>query len=269
MVTVGDRSPISAVATEARADLEACGTCGKVHVTRHGSPACKAHKRGTDKTEPCSQPPRPGLEVCRFHGGAAPAVRKAAAKRVSLQAAMLEFDAERRRLGLAVDVEPADAMLAMVTEAAGNVVVLRSLVGRLDTDRVGGVPVGVDGDGDVSGGVRPALVGLAGNVNKPAEALPHIWLTLYNDERDRLVRWAKMCRDAGVDERRVQLAEEQGDQLGQVLEAAMAAAVALVARHAPQAADELQAGFPELVRAAIHQVIDTTGSEAAAGPGRG
>jgi hypothetical protein len=43
-----------------------------------------------------------------------------------------------------------------------------------------------------------------------------------DEERDRLVRHAKMCRDAGVEESRVRLIERQGEMLVTVLRTLLA-----------------------------------------------
>lgn len=252
-----------------RRPVDDCAKCGRPHVTPTGVPSCAGHitrDRGPGRPpgSPCALPPLRGATVCANHGGRAPQVAAAAKRRVALQAAQQQLEVEAQRLGFAVEVDPAEAMLAMVCEAAGNVVALRSLVQRLDHGRVGtAFTADLDDQPTTSSSSSSSgsLVMLAGNINKPAEALPHIWLSLYNDERDRLVRWSKACRDAGVDERRVQLAEAQGDQLGRVLEAAMTAAVTLTASISTAAADALRERYPQLVREAIVEVIDTTGTD--------
>lgn len=42
-------------------------------------------------------------------------------------------------------------------------------------------------------------------------------MKLYNDERDRLARFSKLALDAGVAERQIQIAEQQGTILAQTL----------------------------------------------------
>jgi hypothetical protein len=68
-----------------------------------------------------------GQAVCRMHGGAAGRARAAAARRT----ARAEAVAQLRGLGRPVAVEPAEAMVAMVHEAAGNVAFLRAQVQHL------------------------------------------------------------------------------------------------------------------------------------------
>ncbi len=147
----------------------------------------------------CKRPAVPGATVCRYHGGAASHVRRAAARRLALGEAMAELS----RLGRPIDVEPAEAMLEMVREAAGNVAVYRMLVQSLHP-AVDEAPGGLGDDVDALELGR----GLAGRVD-PAnwKAAPHVWVELYDAEREKLVRWSKACRDAGVDERQLELAE--------------------------------------------------------------
>lgn len=45
---------------------EECEHCGVVHER------CHAHKKRTEKTVPCMVWPRPGLKVCKHHGGSNP-----------------------------------------------------------------------------------------------------------------------------------------------------------------------------------------------------
>ncbi len=49
------------------------------------------------------------------------------------------------------------------------------------------------------------------------EAVPSIWYTLYSRERDHLVKVAAAAIKAGVEERKVRLAEQQGDLVALVI----------------------------------------------------
>lgn len=146
-------------------------------------------------------------------------MQHAASRRLALGEAIAELD----RLGRPHQVDPAEAMLEMVYEAAGNVTVLRRLVQQLEVavdDHPGGLVDDYDEEGDEGElqSLRAMGHGIAGRVD-PAnwKTAPHVWVAMYDAERERLVRWAKACRDAGVDERRVQLAEDRGAQIAQVL----------------------------------------------------
>lgn len=136
-------------------------------------------------------------------------MQKAARRRLALAVVSQEL-----KLGGQLDVAPADAMLAMVREAAWNVALLREIVRDLDH-----FP-GAEGDeaarallaGDEQlpgwGGLSRAIAGRLDLETLRAER--HVIVKMYDDERERLVKWSKLCRDAGVEERMVQVAEEQG-----------------------------------------------------------
>ena len=50
------------------------------------------------------------------------------------------------------------------------------------------------------------------------EAKPSTWYLLWRDARDRLVRVAEACKKANIEERRIQLAEDQGRLIAGVLQ---------------------------------------------------
>jgi hypothetical protein len=54
-------------------------------------------------------------------------------------------------------------------------------------------------------------------VNTTSAAKPHMWLVLYREERKHLVDVTKAAIAAGIEERRVKLAEAQGALLNDVL----------------------------------------------------
>lgn len=223
--------------------------------------AVRCHARSARTGKPCRAWAVRGATVCAAHGGRAPQVRAAAARRLALG----EATAALAKLGRPIDVDPAEAMLEMVAEASGNVAVYRALVQSLDT-RVDQAPGGIITDSDVEldeeqvESLRLLGHGIAGRVD-PAnwKAAEHIWVTLYNEERERLVKWAKACRDAGVDERRVQIAEAQGRRIGVVLHTAVAGLFDRLAGLVDGAVlEELQrVEMPALLRAAI----ETTSEE--------
>jgi hypothetical protein len=151
-----------------------------------------------------------------MHGGAAKQVRAAGRRNVALAAIKEQLTS----LGGSIDVDPAEAMLAMVREAAWNVAYLRELVSALRggvDDAEGQYVLNADGVAEL----HPSYVGAQIAVRLAPDdwrADPHVLVKMYNDERDRLVKFAKLCRDAGVQERQVQIAEEQGRWLATVLD---------------------------------------------------
>lgn len=178
-------------------------------------------KRCTAKSKqtglPCKNRPAPGSNVCRFHGGATPQA-KAAAKRRLLAA---EATGDLARLGVPVETTPIEALEAMLYEAAGNVVVLRGLVGDLGLEVTGLVY-----DPDLETFRAPDRDGIAVRTYHQSgiatgEAKPHVLVVMYDDERDRLAKLSEACVKLGLDERRVQLAETQIDRLYQAVNAAL------------------------------------------------
>ncbi len=166
-----------------------CGQCGLVHER------CIAHRRDGG---PCRQHPVRGSDVCDMHGGSAPQV-KAAADRgwIDGERVMMALAAIRRELAK-VDPDPVDPIAALMQQLALAHAwerYLRAEVAELDQLYYLAKVVGVDQDGE----------GQAVH-----EAKPHVALVLWNQERDRLSKFAKLALDAGLEERQVRLAEEQG-----------------------------------------------------------
>lgn len=164
---------------------------------RTGSPEpvdgrCGAKLRGSDPPRYCLLYPAPGSARCsRFHGGNAPQVKAAAVRTMAVEKI-------REHLGVPLEVDPHEAILAAVHEAAGNVAYLRPLM--------------VDPTNTI------AMIDVQGK--------PHTnpVLAFYNDERDRLARYSKMAIDAGIDERRVRIAESHTERLGAALDRACVSA---------------------------------------------
>lgn len=170
-----------------------CASCGHTHPK-----GCTAHSaRGT---RPCQAAPVRGLKVCVKHGGNSPQSR---AKSARVQA---EAKAAREvaRLGARLDVHPAEALIDLVQWTAGEVAYWRDVVTGLETE----------------GGHRALTWGATSKVDKQAtefpgidttaEARPHVAYTMLTSASDRLAAYAAAALRAGVDERRVQLAERQG-----------------------------------------------------------
>ncbi len=179
-------------------------------------PRCAATAKTTGR--PCGRSPVPGATVCRYHGGLAPQVQAAARRRVLAAEAAVEL----AHLGVSIDTTPVEALEAMLAEAAGNVVVLRELVAglRLRSDQVTELE---DDDGTLA--VITFGGAIAGQVRADsAEAKPHVFVVMYNDERDRLAALAVACAKLGIDERRLRLAEIQTTRLFNAVQRSLEAA---------------------------------------------
>lgn len=165
---------------------------------------CTARAKTTGK--PCGNPPMNGGTVCRMHGGRAPQVKAKAKQRQAVAEAQKIIS----RLGGQVEQEPLEALLQLVGEAAANVHGYRSVIAGLE------IEVGADGSVAIP---ERDLYSKNGITNVPARV--HILVKMYDEERDRLARYSKLCLDAGVEERRVKLAEVQGRGLAEVVRAAV------------------------------------------------
>ena len=179
-----------------------CTTCGRVHER------CAAHTRnGPNAGMPCGKRPLAGAKVCASHG-ANGRTRAAAAKAVAEQEAARVV----ATLGLPLDISPTDALLEEVRWTAGHVHWLRGKVAELDERE--------DESGDVE---HPLVWGITKqktggeDYGTTEEAKPSIWYVLYAKERAHLVAVCQAAIKAGVEERRVRLAESQGDLVALVI----------------------------------------------------
>ena len=177
-----------------------------VPIAEPHKPMCgaKTRKVGPDGQRLlCQRRPMKGQWRCDRHGGKTPAALEAAQRRLAVE----KVRAELVRLGVPVPVDPIDALLGQLCEAAGNVAYLRGEVQRQQqqaTERE-----------------WPSSQPLTYITDKGSAGVAPLVL-LYNEERDRTARLAKLALDAGVNERVVALAERLGASLQSVLEAALA-----------------------------------------------
>lgn len=146
--------------------------------TRSGSTCKNAAGKGTD---------HPGYGACKNHGGATANHRKAASR---AQAAELVDS-----LSIPVETSPTDALLDEVRHVAGDVRFLRQQVKALGED------------------LTQTNHGPGGAMSE----VPSVWVELYWHAHDRLVKVAAATLKAGVEERRVKIAEEQGQVLADAI----------------------------------------------------
>lgn len=164
---------------------------------------CTAHK--TDGTL-CAAWAIKGASVCRVHGGSIPAVRAKAAQRV----ADAKAEKAMRLFAEPVDIDPANALLELVQWTAGEVRYWRAEVARIAEDT----------PDELTWGKTQAVegVGPQGPVDtETREAVPPVAYRMLTDAQDRLAKYAAAALRAGVEERRVRLAEDQGALVAQVI----------------------------------------------------
>lgn len=196
--------------------LPECSRCHQVHRNPSGGPSCTAHNSRTFKA--CRAYPVPGGSVCVTHGGRTQATGAAVTR--YRNEAIAEHAANM--LGIVdYDITPTEALLQEVREAAANVAFLRARVQA------------VVGEQDLDDPNHPLIYGQTSEKTISASQFPgtdeehapgvNIWYQMYQSERERMVRAAQMALRAGVEERRVRLAEMGADviigRLRQILNA--------------------------------------------------
>lgn len=152
----------------------------------------------------CRRDPTRGADMCQKHGASVPRVRAAAARRLEQQAA----EAAVITYGLPLEITPTEALIAEVQWSAGHVAWLREKVRQID-----------GGDALVWGRTehRNKTGGEDHGTTDVEQAKPSIWLELYLRERKHMVEVCATALKAGVEERRVKLAEQQGDLVAGVI----------------------------------------------------
>lgn len=164
----------------------------------HPGPKCGGTKRqGEGK---CTQAAgwgtsHPGIGKCKLHGGATESHQVAAATTQAKRDVVL-FGARR-------DIHPAEALLELVQWTAGEVDYWRERVRLLDEEALTWGVSKVKEEGHDRGTTY--------------EAKPNIAYSMLTQASDRLEKYAASALKAGVDERRVRVAESQGSQLLAVL----------------------------------------------------
>lgn len=154
----------------------------------------KSKARGGDG---CKNSPLAGLTVCRFHGGN---THREIGKRRVAEAKATTLAA---KWGVPVDTTPTEAILSQVRIWAGLELFYRERAESLsDNDRIWGVTRRKTG-GDDRGTTY--------------EARPHIWITMHESASINLVKFCAQAINAGIEERKVRLAEQQGALVADVI----------------------------------------------------
>lgn len=143
-----------------------------------------------------------------MHGGKAPQVKAAADKRIEAQ----EVARDMVTLGLPVDIDPTEALLQEVRRTAGHVAWLAERVQALDED-------------DLTWGrvQHDEGIGPEGPIDKTThKAGGHAVYQLYLTEREHLAKVSALAIKAGVDQRRIELAEAQALQVAGLIRRVLA-----------------------------------------------
>jgi hypothetical protein len=124
------------------------------------------------------------------------------------------------RMAIHVDIEPQQALLAMVSEAAGNVAWLGARVAELsvEADAVEGQQRGGNMGYKRGGGLFGPTIIVDKDGDEHVSGEEYRAMTkLYNEWSDKLVKYAKAAIDAGIAKQYVELAQAQGQTIVVVL----------------------------------------------------
>ena len=164
---------------------------------------CSAKRRNG---EGCGAWAVKGATVCRMHGGSSPQARAAAARRVQEEKAAKAA----QRLAQPIETDPSQALLDLVSSAAGEVAYWRNRVDEIQDRDEKRLTSGLTKitEGKDRGGVTTL---------RTVETIAAIEYRMWTAAQDRLAQYATAALRAGVEERRVRLAEDQGALVAQVI----------------------------------------------------
>jgi hypothetical protein len=182
---------------------------------------CSAHSRNGNQ---CRAKAVKGATVCRMHGGSAPQVKRAA----EVRAARMQAHAEAERMvALAgVEADPMQHLLDSLYRAAALMAVWGQMVAALDAkaaeeaaehDRLRGElgysEAAEDSYDTLVVHSRDRLLAL----DRHSMAQVHPFVAEYQQALERRAKFAKLCIDAGIAERQVEIAEEQARLIADVI----------------------------------------------------
>ncbi len=203
-------------------DKPICKKCGKIHLTWQGAPACKAHRKNTNPPEPCTKNKMKGTDMCRSHGGAAGPQGKQI-ERLAFMEAQGEIATLMRECDIP-DQHPIDGLLEVVRVSGSMVRLLTVKVGELAEDpSVSEVIEENTKTGDLKV-KRVADDHAFWGLTKDGEMAPHIYVQLLKIWTERYEKACATALNAGIEERRVRLAEDTADTFFTALSKAVAAA---------------------------------------------
>lgn len=173
---------------------------------RTGKPCGNTAGFGTDHV---------GAGLCKYHGGNTPGGRTQGARLLAEQLVIREAGQLLDELKV-TDKHPLVAILEALDQAGTMVAALRVLVAGLDLTSDYEVHYNEKGDPHY----RVTKPGLTGPLPTGAGA-PNVLVVMYGDWLDRYAKLAKIALDAGIDERRTQIAEQTTNRLFTAVDAAL------------------------------------------------
>lgn len=169
-------------------------TCGAK--TRAGGQCGHPEGWGTDHV---------GFGRCKLHGGNTPSGRK--------NGRTLMATAAATTLGLPIEGrDPAEVVLSEIAHLSGEVEWYRMQVRRLErADVIWGVTKQTSKQATENPGIDTV-----------EEAKVNLWVELLGKAQDRLLKACEVAHRMGIEERRIRLAEEVGELIGETLRAVLA-----------------------------------------------
>jgi len=171
----------------------------------HDKRYCNGKRRGAEAAgKLCTRPagwgtPHVGTGRCKLHGGSTQSHTQAGAKTLAANAVAT--------FGLPREIDPRDALLEEIYRTAGAVDWLHQQVQKLEAEKV---TWGISEEVEKQASEFPG-------VDTTRKAAVNVWVELWQKERRHLVDVCKAAVQAGLEERRVRLAEQQGAMLAGVI----------------------------------------------------
>jgi hypothetical protein len=196
--------------------VDGCDECGEAHRMPDGLPGCTAHRSSSGRSVRCKARPVNGSPVCKTHGGVAKQTKAAGLARIQFAQAEGEIAALLRAVDLP-EQHPIDGLLEAVRHTGAMMRMLGYFVSQLKRDPTVNTYVTEDGVEKVA--ADDALWG----VNHVGDTAPHVLVGLYEKWVALHVRACKTALEAGIDERRIRLEEQQTDVMFEAVSAGMRA----------------------------------------------
>jgi hypothetical protein len=176
--------------------MAVCEKCGQVHKPTLGTRPCNGHTK--------SYKAMVGQTVCAMHGGKGARNRAKGTERAADERARQLM----KRFAGPIDITPSQGMLDSICWVAGYVQFLRQQVERVTNDAT-------KTDDLIWGKTKDKTGG--NDAGTTYEAKPSAWSAELGVWQDRLT---KLCTEAiriGIEERKVRLAEKQGELVADVI----------------------------------------------------
>jgi hypothetical protein len=146
-----------------------------------------------------------GIGRCKLHGGASPRAEVAGVVHLARREALV--------MGTPIDdLAPEDALLECIRIAGGEVRYASERIAELDPEQAVGPVVSTRPLKEEKGAES-----LRERVEEHGPPALHIWIEVRHRAMDRLVNYTKVAIAAGLEERRVQVAEQQGQLLAEAV----------------------------------------------------